>query len=398
MAASGTPHNPHDLKRLICIFPHLTMNVKLFSMFAKKDPNSIVIAAPLNPSGGSRNTIDLILNTIDQNIFNLLQSSPAGSPRTPQIYEFVLIVEGNGGNTGSGTSIMEELVTKLIERCPYLKLVRTKQDVGETYSEGKVPLLCYTLGTGLTQVPDDQRPLSCDQIRLDWNAKFLNSQNFTMHSVIGQYLAKVSLEKVMEMLRETHAAPFPLSILSPSSTERHFTFSPQSGTSDSMSPKYQYPEPIDVRQSSDPNATTSSLGSPVMGPVGSPASSLSSPSAVPPSSSPVSQTDPASTSVTPTSAPAENKVGNSKYSHLSVFTTDEPTSSSQQDTPSPTHRHPPSPASGSDPDFDIGSVPIETSPSSPRNTFFQNLSEEKGPEAAEVPTNKHGNASRKKQL
>jgi hypothetical protein len=154
MHSNEVPHNPNALKRLICIFPHLKMNLKIFGTPARKDPNNIVIEAQLIPSGGSEKNIALILDTIDTTIAGLLEKVGAGVQ--PQIYELILIVEGNGGNTGIGISIMEDLISELQKRCPYFKIARSKEEVGVIYREGKIPLLCYTLGTGVTHVAEGE--------------------------------------------------------------------------------------------------------------------------------------------------------------------------------------------------------------------------------------------------
>jgi hypothetical protein len=365
MHSNTIPDNPNGLKRLVCIFPHLPMNLKLFGRPAAKDPNNIVIAAQLDPSGGSRKTIDLILDTIDKNIFDLLKKPEAGVP--PQIYELILIVEGNGGNTGSGTSIMKELVDELQIRCRYFKLAKTKEEVGKIYREGKIPLLCYTLGTGVTHVAEGVRPLSCDQIRADWNASFLNSKSSTVHSTIGQYLSKKSLEEVMEMMNEITVIPFPLSILSPSSSRKHFTFSPNSTSSENdMSPNYSgYPQ---IRQASDPgsSSSTSALMSPEspFNLAALPKNTVGSPTA-------------------PPSTPEHSGRGLDR-AHKNNLSID--TSSGEGMTPTG--------GSSPDLDFDVGSIPIEPSPVSGQGTFFHKQPDVKT--TVETVENKKENVSQKK--
>jgi hypothetical protein len=363
MFSSATPHNPGSLKRLVCNFPHLAMNLKLFGNPARKDPNNIVIAAQLNPSGGSRNTIDLILDTIDKNIFDLLDKQDAGVQ--PQIYELILVVEGNGGNTGQGTSIMKELVDELQIRCPYFKLAKSKEEVAEIYREGKIPLLCYTLGTGVTQVAEGEKPKSCDEIRADWNASFLNSKSSTLHSTIGQYLSKKSLAEVMEMMGETPVIPFPLSILSPSSSQKHFTFNPMSPSSvNSLSPNYSaYPL---NRLSSDPDSSSSN--SVMM----SPDSPLVTPKYV------------ADATSAPPSTPEHSgrRIDQNQKMHLSIITSD-------------TEDETPAEATSPDPEFDVGSIPIQASPLARRNTLFHNEPETKKP--APTAENKTGILTPKKQ-
>jgi len=223
---SATPaaalQDPKTLKRLICIFPHLPMALKLFGRPAEKDKNNIIISSALNPQGGREATINFILATIDQGIVNLLKDVETDN-KVPNIFEVILIVEGNGGSTGNANSIIGELLERLQQNCTYLKFAKTDENIAKVYQGGKIPLICYTLGTGSSPVVCPE-PLTCDEISEKYNADRLNSKTRANHTAIGQYLSHESLEKVREMMGELQLSPFPISALSPTSVSRKFSF------------------------------------------------------------------------------------------------------------------------------------------------------------------------------
>jgi hypothetical protein len=245
--------------RLVFVFGHTNIRVKLFSGLAKRDKNNIVDGKIITNDQGSEIALKEMLETIRNTIEEQLKN------KDPDIYEMVVIVEGNAGNTGKAISPITELLRRIQDEFNF-KFAKNENELEKTFNDNHVPLLLFILGTGNARVESFKEKyeenLSCEEA-----GKKFNSTLFPTEANLGKHISRASLAEVMRILGGSPVSPLHLSLLSPRSGKGAFSStSPVSLNLNSTNSS--------LPSMGSPMGSPSSLGSPVSSEEGAPKPTL----------------------------------------------------------------------------------------------------------------------------